>query len=193
MLTGNVPNLEELEQKSAMVAEDSWGGDVEEVLIEIETAAESCAMFLSALSPNIVEETPRQTWYAFFDSIPRSILYDVCQSDKLPETFQNTLLHHPDSNVRDALAESETLPETIMEKLAQDDNATVRGTVAYNMKTPPRILGEFSAKDKHKEVRYAAALNSNTPIEKLEEMSQFDTDETVRRVAYGTLVKEIYN
>lgn len=81
------------------------------------------------------------------------------------------LAFHPNSKIRQHVAENSSTPVTVLLLLTGDFDPEVRLAVAENPHFPPEYLGVF-IEDASSDLRFALAENGNLPEEFLRRLSQ---------------------
>ena len=80
--------------------------------------------------------------------------------------MQIILSKDEDWRVRDAIASKYPIDRSLYEMLSKDKNSIVRGTIAYNKKTPLDILKRIISEDKEEHIRKNAKENYERRINK---------------------------
>lgn len=88
-------------------------------------------------------------------------------SCNVPAFRHHQLAHHPDPEVREALAKNRAASPEILTVLATDRSDDVREVVARNHSTPTAALVTLAGPDQAPDVRAAVASNRTTPPEVL--------------------------
>ncbi len=101
------------------------------------------------------EEASEETWLDVIARFPD--MHEWVPINKtIPLSILRILADHPDWRVRTAVAAKRKLSEDLFELLSEDSSEIIRQTIAYNKKTPVRILQKLLS-DPEEMVREAAS------------------------------------